>query len=100
MRRWLMVVAVMMLAATGIGAGEIPPVLRMSAIPDGNPTELSRIYTPFAEYLHRTIGMPVQFTPVVDYAATVEGMVAAKLDRLRQRRLDVGPYHAALLLSA
>src|SRR6266511_3037559 len=81
MRQWLVVVmAVMMLAATGVEAGEIPPVLRMSAIPDENPTELSRIYTPFAEYLQRTTGMPVQFTPVVDYAATVEGMVAGKLD--------------------
>ena len=61
-------------------AGEIPPALRMSAIPDENPTELMRIYTPFAEYLQRQIGIPVQFTPVVDYAATVEGMVANKLD--------------------
>ena len=81
MRRWMVVLmAVMMVAATGVKAGEIPPVLRMSAIPDENPTELSRIYTPFAEYLHRAIGMPVQFTPVVEYAATVEGMVAGKLD--------------------
>jgi phosphonate transport system substrate-binding protein len=52
----------------------------MSAIPDENPTELMRIYTPFAEYLQREIGIPVQFTPVVDYAATVEGMAANKLD--------------------
>jgi hypothetical protein len=40
MRRWLMVVAVMMLVATGVGADEIPPGLRMSAIPDENPTEV------------------------------------------------------------
>jgi phosphonate transport system substrate-binding protein len=39
-----------------------------------------RIYTPFAEYLQREIGIPVRFTPVVDYAATVEGMAANKLD--------------------
>ena len=52
----------------------------MSAIPDENPTELMRIYAPFAEYLQREIGIPVQFTPVVDYAATVEGMAANKLD--------------------
>jgi phosphonate transport system substrate-binding protein len=61
-------------------AGEVPATLRMSAIPDENPTELMRIYAPFAEYLQREIGIPVQFTPVVDYAATVEGMVAGKLD--------------------
>jgi phosphonate transport system substrate-binding protein len=81
MRGWLAVVGLlMMLSAHGLGAGEIPAALRMSAIPDENPTELMRIYTPFAEYLQREIGIPVQFTPVVDYAATVEGMVANKLD--------------------
>jgi phosphonate transport system substrate-binding protein len=80
MRQWWVVMAMTMLATTGMEAAEIPAALRMSAIPDENPTELSRIYTPFAEYLHRAIGMPVQFTPVVDYAATVEGMVAGKLD--------------------
>jgi phosphonate transport system substrate-binding protein len=39
-----------------------------------------RIYTPFAEYLARELGIKVQFTPVVDYAATVEGLAAKKLD--------------------
>jgi hypothetical protein len=33
-----------------------------------------RIYTPFAGYLTRELGMNVQFTPVVDDAATVEGL--------------------------
>jgi phosphonate transport system substrate-binding protein len=84
MRRWLAVIALLglliMLGTRGAEAGEIPPTLRMSAIPDENPTELMRIYAPFAEYLQREIGIPVQFTPVVDYAATVEGMAANKLD--------------------
>lgn len=70
----------MILGSMGVDAGEIPPVLRVSAIPDENPTELLRIYTPFAEYLQQELAMPVQFTPVLDYAATVEGMVAGKLD--------------------
>lgn len=59
---------------------DVPEVLRVSAIPDENPNELMRIYTPFAEYLARELGMKVQFTPVVDYAATVEGLAARKLD--------------------
>src|SRR6266508_1626958 len=59
---------------------DVPDVLRISAIPDENPNELMRIYTPFAEYLARELGMKVQFTPVVDYAATVEGLAARKLD--------------------
>ena len=54
--------------------------LRVSAIPDENPQELLRIYEPFAEYLARELKMPVRFVPVLDYAATVEGLAAKKLD--------------------
>jgi phosphonate transport system substrate-binding protein len=83
-RRCLAMIAMLGLVAPlgvqGVGAGEMPATLRMSAIPDENPTELIRIYAPFAEYLRREVGIPVQFTPVVDYAATVEGMAANKLD--------------------
>lgn len=57
-----------------------PAVLRISAIPDENPSELLRIYTPFAGYLSKELGVAVRFTPVVDYAATVEGLAAGKLD--------------------
>jgi phosphonate transport system substrate-binding protein len=59
---------------------DVPETLRVSAIPDENPAELLRVYTPFAEHLSRELGMPVRFTPVVDYAATVEGLAARKLD--------------------
>ena len=75
----LLLVAVLFLAPVAAGA-YVPDVLRVSAIPDENPTELMRIYAPFAEYLGRELGMKVQFTPVVDYAATVEGLAAKKLD--------------------
>ncbi len=54
--------------------------LRVSAIPDENPQELLRIYTPFTDYLSKEIGIPVKFTPVVDYAATVESLAAGRLD--------------------
>jgi phosphonate transport system substrate-binding protein len=54
--------------------------LRISAIPDENPQEMLRIYQPFADYLTKEIGIPVKFTPVVDYAATVEGLAANRLD--------------------
>ncbi|MFQ5882664.1 MAG: putative selenate ABC transporter substrate-binding protein [Candidatus Methylomirabilales bacterium] len=59
---------------------EIPRVLRVSAIPDENPQELLRIYTPFTDYLSKVLHMPVKFVPVIDYAATVEGLAAKKLD--------------------
>ena len=64
---------------SGVGA-ETPKVLRVSAIPDENPQELLRIYEPFAQYLSKELGMPVKFVPVIDYAATVEGLAAKKLD--------------------
>lgn len=81
---WLLGVALLAAAEvlfSGVAVpADVPPVLRVSAIPDENPNELMRIYTPFAEYLGRELGMRVQFTPVVDYAATVEGLAARKLD--------------------
>jgi phosphonate transport system substrate-binding protein len=79
-RRVLLLLALLGLIAPGLATGDVPAVLRISAIPDENPTELMRIYTPFAEYLARELKMKVEFTPVVDYAATVEGLAAGKLD--------------------
>jgi phosphonate transport system substrate-binding protein len=74
------IAAFLCLAVAGMATAYVPDVLKVSAIPDENPTELMRIYTPFAEYLGKELGMKVQFTPVVDYAATVEGLAAKKLD--------------------
>jgi phosphonate transport system substrate-binding protein len=76
----LMVILALVLLAWGAASAEVPAILRVSAIPDENPSELLRIYTPFAEYLAKELGMRVRFTPVVDYAATVEGLAAKKLD--------------------
>ena len=80
--RLLAVSAVLVLALIlpPVLRADMPEVLRISAIPDENPNELMRIYTPFAEYLQKALGVKVQFTPVVDYAATVEGLAARKLD--------------------
>lgn len=54
--------------------------LRVSAIPDEAPTELQRKFAPLGRYLERELKMKVEFTPVTDYAATVEGLAAKKLD--------------------
>ncbi len=54
--------------------------LRVSAIPDESPTELLRKFEPLGKYLEAAVGRPVKFTPVTDYAATVEGLAAGKLD--------------------
>ncbi len=55
-------------------------VLRVSAIPDEAPTELQRKFKPLGEYLGKKLGMKVEFTPVTDYAASVEGLINNKLD--------------------
>lgn len=70
------------LLASGAGpsAQGLPKELRISAIPDENPQEMLRIYSPFADYLTKEVGVAVKFVPVVDYAATVEGLAANKLD--------------------
>ena len=72
--------AALLAGAATAEAGEALKELRVSAIPDENPTELARIYTPFAEYLSKELGMKVTYTSVVDYAATVEGLAGKKLD--------------------
>lgn len=55
-------------------------ILRVSAIPDEAPTELQRKFKPLGEYLEKETGMKVEFTPVSDYAAVVEGLAAKKID--------------------
>ncbi|MES2299095.1 MAG: putative selenate ABC transporter substrate-binding protein [Pseudomonadota bacterium] len=57
-----------------------PGVLRVSAIPDEAPTELQRKFKPLGEYLGKATGLKVEFTPVTDYAASVEGLINKKID--------------------
>ena len=67
-----------LLACTGLACAQ--QVLRVSAIPDESPTELQRKFKPLGDYLERKLGMKVEFTPVTDYAASVEGLINNKLD--------------------
>ena len=66
----------LMLAA----AGSMADTLRISAIPDEAPTELQRKFKPLGDYLEKETGLKIQFTPVSDYAAVVEGLAAKKID--------------------
>src|SRR6187200_2413403 len=84
-----MTVLRLLLAVVALGAGFAAPpaawaqqagVLRVSAIPDEAPTELQRKFTPLGDYLKKETGMDVQFTPVTDYAAVVEGLATNKID--------------------
>ncbi len=55
-------------------------VFRVSAIPDESPTELQRKFVPLGKYLENEIKMKVEFIPVTDYAAVVEGLASKKLE--------------------
>lgn len=55
-------------------------VFRMTAIPDESPTELARKAAPLVKYLEGKLGMKVEFTPVTDYAASVEALVNKQVD--------------------
>ena len=70
------------LALAGCGNDEAPPpedaaspggeVLRFTAIPDQNTTELAEKFQPFAAYLSEALGVPVEYVPAHDYQASVE----------------------------
>jgi phosphonate transport system substrate-binding protein len=55
-------------------------VFRVTAIPDESPTELARKAAPLMKYLEGKLGMKVEYTPVTDYAASVEALVNKKVD--------------------
>jgi phosphonate transport system substrate-binding protein len=73
----LALAALALAALPALAAGQ---ELRVSAIPDEAPTELLRKFAPLGAYLEKAAGVKVSFVPVTDYAATVEGLAAGKLD--------------------
>ena len=64
-------------------------MLRVSAIPDEAPTELQRKFKPLGDYLKARPGMDVQFMPVTDYAAVVEGLATEQARPRLARRLHL-----------
>src|SRR6266849_6026999 len=77
MNRGWFLTAVLSISVNALAAEN---VLRVSAIPDEAPTELQRKFQPLGAYLEKATGWKVHFVPVTDYAATVEGLAAKKLD--------------------
>ena len=61
-------------------AAQAQQVFRVSAIPDESPTELARKAAPLMKYLEKQLGVKVEYTPVTDYAASVEALVNKKID--------------------
>ncbi len=73
-----MILALGLLAFAGMAQAQ--QILRVSAIPDEAPTELQRKFKPLGAMLEKKLGMKVEFIPVTDYAASVEGLINKKLD--------------------
>ena len=63
-------------------AAQAQQVLRITTIPEEAATEQVRKFTPLAQYLERTLGVKVEFTPVTDYPAAVEALVNKRVDVL------------------
>lgn len=55
-------------------------VIRISGIPDENPTELQRKYQPMVDFLEKKLGAKVVYVPVIDYGAVVSALSAGKID--------------------
>ncbi len=70
--------AVATLAITGTAFSQ--QVFRITAIPDESPTELARKAGPLVKYLEGKLGMKVEYTPVTDYAASVEALANKQVD--------------------
>lgn len=79
LKRTLALAAGIALSVSALAA-QAADVLKVSAIPDEAPTELQRKFKPLGAYLEKELGMPVQFVPVSDYAAVVEGIAADRVD--------------------
>lgn len=73
--RIVVMIALLMLVLAGCGGGaktENKPVLKYSAIPDQNSTELIQRFQPLTDYLAQELGVPVEYVPARDYQASVE----------------------------
>ncbi len=68
----LALVAFLMTTACTTNQESPVEVLRFSAIPDQNTTELQEKFQPLVDYLSQQLGVPVEYVPSRDYQATVE----------------------------
>jgi len=69
------------LSILGIGTySQAQETIRVTGIPDENPTELMRKNQPLVDYLEEQLGTKVKYIPVTDYGAAVSALVANKID--------------------
>lgn len=76
--------AVALLCALALGCGKSSSksdnTIRVTGIPDENPTEVARDFEPMVKLLEAHLGVPVEYTPLTDYGAAVQALVAGKVD--------------------
>jgi phosphonate transport system substrate-binding protein len=60
-------------------AKEVKPLVT-GAIPDQDPEKLQRQFTKLSSYLHKELGVPVEYKPVTDYTAAVTAFKVGDLD--------------------
>lgn len=71
----------LLLCATGCGEKDARGTkIRVTGIPDENPTELAREYEPMVKLLSINLGVAVKYIPVTDYGAAVQALAAGKVD--------------------
>ena len=79
----LAVIAVAILSSCGKDKPSSEPaakIMRVTGIPDENPTELQRKYQPMVDSLKAQLGTDVQYVPVTDDGAAVQALSAGKID--------------------
>lgn len=79
MLQWIRSIAVLV-CLLHIPLGYSQQVLRVTTIPEEAATEQMRKFGPLSNYLEKSLGMKVEFTPVNDYPAAVEAMVNKQVD--------------------
>ena len=55
-------------------------VIRITGIPDDNPTEIARHYQPVVNLLKKNLKTDVVYVPVTDYGAAVHALLSKKVD--------------------
>ncbi|WP_338845325.1 putative selenate ABC transporter substrate-binding protein [Massilia sp. W12] len=79
-RIWKTALAAIMAACALSLPAQAEEVIRLSGIPDENPTELARKYQILTDHLQKHLGKKVEYVPVVDYGAAVAALSAGKVD--------------------
>lgn len=81
MRLLLHVCSILLLNVAALTAAD-PPIteIRISAIPDADPTKLLATFEPLSAYLSEAVGMPVRFTPVTKYELVVEALAGKQVE--------------------